>query len=65
MVIKFHKKLYKKKSIEAAIRDYKTLADFILTEKEAYYWVEINNINKEVEGLIEGEFCNYVLAHNP
>lgn len=62
MVIKFHKKLYKKKAIEAAIQDYEKLADFILKERSGYYELRIKKIDEDVKDIIKDEFSNYVLS---
>lgn len=61
MVIKFCKKLYKKKSILIALKDYKELADFNLSETKNYIRVNLKNIDKDVKDIIQDEFCNYVL----
>lgn len=61
MEIKFDKKLYNKNAIEAAIQDYREVADFDLAEGDNLYTVKISKIDKEVEKIIKDEFCNYVL----
>ena len=63
MEIKFNKKLYTIKAIQEAIKTYKELADFVLSEEENYFFVNLTNIDKELELVIQDEFCNYVLSN--
>ena len=62
-MIKFSKNLYTKKAIRNAIKDYNGLADFNVSETKNYIKVDIKNIDKGVENIIQDEFCNYVLYH--
>ena len=61
MEIKFDKKIYSLKAIKSATQAYRGLADFDFKQKGAYVQVELKNINKDIEGIIKDEFCNYVL----
>ncbi len=62
MIIKFNKKIYKLNAIKSAEKQYKELADFSLEKKGDYFFVKLKNIDKNVEGVIRDEFCNYVLG---
>jgi len=62
MTIRFNRKIYKKKAIQSAIKDYKHLADFSIKQDSNYFKVELKNIDKDVEEIIKDEFSNYVLS---
>jgi len=62
MTVKFHRKIYRKKAINSAIKAYQGLADFSLKEKKDYFELELKNIDKEVKEVIKDELGNYILA---
>ncbi|MDO8260711.1 MAG: HxsD-like protein [Candidatus Magasanikbacteria bacterium] len=62
MEIKYNKKLYNKKALEAGIEAYEGLADFVLSEEENYFILNLKNIKAELSEVIVDEFSNFVLA---
>lgn len=62
MEIRFNKKLYTRKAIETAIEAYDDLAEFLLTENDEYFLVNIAKVNSEIGDVIGDEFSNFVLA---
>ena len=62
MEIRFNKKLYSRKAIEIAIEAYDNLAEFLVTENDEYFLVNITKVNSEVGDAIGDEFSNFVLA---
>lgn len=61
MTVKFSKIIYRKKSVVEAIKKYSHLADFSLKSAPDHIVVSIKNINKDLNNILEDEFCNYVL----
>ena len=62
MTISFNKNIYSLKAIKKTIQAYKNLAKFKVAEKGSYFKIELTDIEKEIETIIEDEFCNYVLS---
>jgi len=62
MTISFNKNIYSLKAIKKTIQAYKNLAKFKVAEKGSYFKIELTDIKKEIETIIEDEFCNYVLS---
>ena len=62
MEIRFNKKLYSRKAIETAIEAYKDLAEFLVTENDEYFLVNITKVNPEMGDVVGDEFSNFVLA---
>lgn len=54
--------MYSRPCIISAIRAYKKVAVFSLSESKEYYLVEISKNNLGVEITAKDEFCNYVLS---
>lgn len=63
VIIKFNRRIYKIKAIKSAIKEFKKLADFSLSQKENYIYVSLTNIDKDIKNIIKDEFCNFVLFH--
>jgi len=57
-----NKDFYNLQAIRNTIKAYKKLADFKVRKDKKTIKVIMKNIDKEVENVIEDEFCNYVLA---
>jgi len=62
MLIAFNKNFYNRQSVKNAVKAYQKLADFEIEENKATIKVTLKNIDKEVAGVIDDEFSNYVLA---
>lgn len=60
--INFNKRFYSLKAVKTAGREYKDLADFSVFDGKEYIKVELRNIDPEMAGVVEQEFCNYVLG---
>ena len=61
MTVIFSKKIYTLKSIKEAIKDYKSLAKFAVSNKKNSIQVVLKDIDKDFKDVILDEFCNYVL----
>ncbi len=61
MTICFNKKLYKLSAIKKAINRFKHLATFNIKQRNNNAFVDIINIDSEVNNILLDEFCNYVL----
>ncbi|MDD2753146.1 MAG: HxsD-like protein [Candidatus Portnoybacteria bacterium] len=60
--INFNKRFYSLKAIKMASREFKDLADFSVVDGKGYIKVLLRNIDPEMAGAVEQEFCNYVLG---
>ena len=58
----FNKNFYNLRAVKKAIKAYQELADFQIKEHKNTVEVVMKKIDKEIEEVIEDEFCNYVLA---
>ena len=61
MIFKLNKELYPKQSIIKAIKAYKEIADFEVSQEGSYYLV-VSQIDSAEEELIRDEFLNFVLS---
>ena len=61
MTVKYSKKIYSRATIERAIRDYEHLAEIKL-EEDALDWSIVFSKSKVEEGLLQGEFDNYLIG---
>ncbi|MFA6193337.1 MAG: HxsD-like protein [Parcubacteria group bacterium] len=61
-MVKLNRKIYVREAIEQAIKDYKGLAGFRLSEKGKYYLISIKPKENGTQDVIEREFCNYILS---
>lgn len=62
MIFTFNKNFYNLRAVKNAIKAYRDLADFRTEENKKVIKVIMKNIDQEMEGIIEDEFYNYVLA---
>lgn len=60
--INFYKKVYSKKAIKKAVKNYKKVADFEVNEKDKEMEVLISNVDNGFKENIKDEFSNHVLA---
>ena len=61
-IINFNKKIYKLKVVKQAVKEFKALANFKITEKEKYIEVKIDKIAIDYKKILRDEFANYVLV---
>ncbi len=61
-VIKFSKKIYSLEAVNQAINEFKNLADFALRESDLFFYVKIDNIDKQYADILKDEFSNFVLG---
>ncbi|OGF25915.1 hypothetical protein A2331_06430 [Candidatus Falkowbacteria bacterium RIFOXYB2_FULL_34_18] len=59
--IKLNKNLYKLKAVNAAIKEFKNLADFEIIKEKDKYLINLSNIKNEARNKVCDEFCNFVL----
>jgi len=62
IIIGFDRKFYDLQALQNTIQAYQGLADFKLKTKKNSFEVEASDIDKDVRGVLEDEFCNYVLS---
>lgn len=62
MILKLNKEIYSQKVVFRAIKAYKNLANFKLSEKGRYFIVS-GTTKLQNEELLKNEFLNFVLAN--
>jgi hypothetical protein len=63
VTVKLHRSLYTRQAIEDAAGTFADFATFALEVVGDHYVVGITNINRDVEGDVVAEFCNFSLAN--
>lgn len=59
--IKFNKKLYSQKVINAVAKEFKDLADIKISSQGNYFVATFSQVDSDVEEVIIDEFGNYAL----
>jgi hypothetical protein len=62
--VKLHRALYTEQAIRDAAATFADFASFAVERDGDHYRVEVTDINREVEGDIVAEFCNFALANS-
>ena len=60
--IKFNKDIYQLACLQAAIAEFKGLADFTIKESGNYFQVRLEKIKPQQHDVLSDEFSNYVLG---
>lgn len=61
--VKLHRALYARDAITDAAATFADFAAFAVRPEGEHYVVEITDIDREVEGDVVAEFCNFALAN--
>ena len=61
--IKLHRALYLRDAIDDAAATFADFAAFTVRSDGNYYVVDVADIDREVEGDVVAEFCNFALAN--
>jgi hypothetical protein len=61
--VKLHKGLYAAEAIREAAGTFADFAAFSIRSEGAHFVVDIADIDREVEGDVVAEFCNFALAN--
>jgi hypothetical protein len=61
--VKLHRALYVHEAITEAATTFADFASFAVRSEGDHYVVDISDIDREVEGDVVAEFCNFALAN--
>jgi hypothetical protein len=61
--VKLHRSLYAEEAITEATTTFADFARFVVRSEGDHYVVEVNDIERNVDGDVVAEFCNFALAH--
>ena len=61
--VKLHRALYTRKAIDDAAATFADFATFSVDSVGDHYVVDITDINRDVDGDVVAEFCNFSLAN--
>ena len=61
--VKLHRALYQRDAIDDAAATFADFAAFTVRSDGNYYVVDVADIDREVEGDVVAEFCNFALAN--
>ena len=61
--VKLHRSLYTRQAIEEAAAAFADFATFAIDADGEHYVVDITGINRNVQGDVVAEFCNFSLAN--
>ena len=61
--VKLHRALYQRDAIDDAAATFADFAAFTVRSDGDYYVVDVADIDREVEGDVVAEFCNFALAN--
>jgi len=64
VTVKLHRTLYVQEGVTAAAAAFADFASFDVREDGDYYVVDVRDINRDVEGDVVAEFCNFALANS-
>jgi len=62
--VRLHRELYSEGAIGDAAATFADFARFAVRREEDHYVVELTEIDREVEGDVVAEFCNFALANS-
>ncbi len=63
VTVKLHRALYTRQAIEEAAAVFEGFATFNVDRDGDHYIVDVTDINRDVEGDVVAEFCNFSLAN--
>jgi hypothetical protein len=61
--VKLHRSLYAHEAITEAATTFGDFASFVIRADGNHFIVEISDIDRDVEGDVVAEFCNFALAN--
>jgi hypothetical protein len=61
--VKLHRALYAADAITEAAATFADFASFDVRSEGDHYVVHLSDVNREVEGDVVAEFCNFALAN--
>ena len=61
--VRLHRALYAEAAIRQAAETFTDFAAFAVRVDGDHYVVDIRDIDREVDGDVVAEFCNFALAH--
>ena len=61
--VQLHRALYLGEAVLAAARTFEDFASFAVRAAGEHFVVEVTDIDREVEGDVVAEFCNFALAN--
>jgi hypothetical protein len=61
--VKLHRALYSEEAIQEAAATFADFASFALRPEGDHWVVDVSDINRDVEGDVVAEFCNFALAN--
>lgn len=61
--VKLHRGLYSHDAITDATTTFADFASFTVRPEGEHFVVEVSDINRDVEGDVVAEFCNFALAN--
>lgn len=64
VTVRFHRTLYTEEAIEEAAETFAELATFAIRGDGEHHLVEISAIDRDVDGDVVAEFCNFALANS-
>jgi hypothetical protein len=61
--VKLHRALYAQQAITEAATTFADFASFAVRAEADHFIVEVTDIDRDVEGDVVAEFCNFALAN--
>jgi len=61
--VKLHRALYAHQAITEAATTFADFASFAVRPEADHYVVEVSDIDRDVDGDVVAEFCNFALAN--
>jgi hypothetical protein len=61
--VRLHRALYAEAAIREATQTFTDFAAFAVRADGDHWVVEVSDIDRDVDGDVVGEFCNFALAH--
>ena len=61
--VKLHRGLYLQDAIDEAAATFADFASFAVSAEGEHYVVAVTDINRDVDGDVVAEFCNFALAN--
>ncbi len=63
-IVRFHRTLYTEQAITEAAETFADLARFAVRADGEHHVVEVSEIDRDVDGDVVAEFCNFALANS-
>ena len=64
VTVRFHQALYTAEAITEAADTFAGLASFAVRSEGEHHVVEVSEIDRDVDGDVVAEFCNFALANS-